>query len=307
MHLLLFAKTLLLMLRILKCLPIKLLQWVLFICMLPIVLLAMLFKKFLFFQRAYKNYTLACIAHQQKIQKFFLIKHALGLSQIFAQLPSIWLQKNIKLDLSQAQNLANNFKQNQQGTILVIAHLASFEMIPRAVLKILEEHPEKKIYALYKKPHKAYLNPLIQGLRKNLNSERFINVPANFAGVKVLFKALKEGHVLAMVVDQTPQAKAGIWLDWFGVPAYTSSLVYQLASKTAANIFITNIDYQKAVWKMQTERLMINDAADVNPDIDADIDSEMQSMIKISKALENLIIKNPYQYLWGYNRYKNPN
>jgi predicted LPLAT superfamily acyltransferase len=145
----LFAHFLLLLLNILKYLPVRMLQAMIFLLTLPLVLSSLLFKNLIFFQRAQKNYLIACQAYQQKPKKFFLFQHAWGLAYAFAQLPATWLKPEVKINTTHAQNLIKHLERDEKGTLIIAAHLASFEMIPRAILKILEQHPDKKIYTLY--------------------------------------------------------------------------------------------------------------------------------------------------------------
>ena len=115
-------------------------------------------------------------------------------------------------------------------------------------------------------------------------------------GVRALLKALKRGEAVGMLPDQAPKMGEGLWVDFFGKPAYTMTLAARLTETGAAVIM---------VW---AERLPAGAGYHFHlqqPTQPISGNTEERA-VKISHEIECLIRQCPEQYLWGYNRYKRP-
>jgi KDO2-lipid IV(A) lauroyltransferase len=114
--------------------------------------------------------------------------------------------------------------------------------------------------------------------------------------VRRLLKALKTGEAVGMLPDQVPGKGEGLWLPFFGRPAYTMTLAARLA-ETGATVLMAYAErlhygagYHLKLFPLRHELSgdLANRAAQLN------------------RELEQLIRECPEQYLWGYNRYKVP-
>ena len=112
---------------------------------------------------------------------------------------------------------------------------------------------------------------------------------ANAGGVRKLMQALKRGQAVGILPDQIPKAGEGEWADFFGKPAYTMTLACKLAEKTGATVIMAF-----------GERL----AKGAGYDIHLTHVESIASARLLNKAIEMQVAKNPSQYLWRYDRYK---
>jgi KDO2-lipid IV(A) lauroyltransferase len=109
-------------------------------------------------------------------------------------------------------------------------------------------------------------------------------------------RALKRGEAVGILPDQTPTAGEGVWAPFFGKPAYTMTLVHRLHRLSGAPIVL-----------MFGERLPRGKGYRAHMRVLETLPEDVaQAAGRINAEIEQLIALAPTQYLWGYNRYKQP-
>src|SRR5207247_1345534 len=72
--------------------------------------------------------------------------------------------------------------------------------------------------------------------------KRVMEVPAVWLapldGVRAMLKALKRGEAIGLLPDQVPGIGEGEWVEFFGKPAYTMTLVGRIAEQTGARVLL---------------------------------------------------------------------
>ena len=91
-----------------------------------------------------------------------------------------------------------------------------------------------------------------------------------------------------------------MWVPFFGKPAYTMTLAARLIQQTGATPLL--------IWGERLAHgagyaVRVSELGDTLP---ADDPGQAESAAIINRAMEGLIRRCPQQYLWGYNRYKQP-
>ncbi|HUK81963.1 MAG TPA: hypothetical protein VLZ12_04955 [Verrucomicrobiae bacterium] len=124
-------------------------------------------------------------------------------------------------------------------------------------------------------------------------------VPNRFAATTLL-KTLKRGGGIALLIDQNATSKrGGVWLDFFGLPAYSSGAAGALAVHTGAPI-IAGFSYpgpegrMRIIWgpEMTIERTDSEEA-------------DMRTLNqKCLRYCEDVIRAHPEHWLWSYKRWK---
>jgi KDO2-lipid IV(A) lauroyltransferase len=120
-------------------------------------------------------------------------------------------------------------------------------------------------------------------------------VPADLRGVRALLKALKRGEAIAMLPDQVPGIGDGEWVEFFGRPAYTMTLVGRLSEQTGAPALLC---YAERLSHGRGYRFVAEPLLAPRPP-----ESPARAL---NRSLEQVIRRCPEQYLWSYNRYKVP-
>ena len=180
-----------------------------------------------------------------------------------------------------------------RGVIVIAPHHGNWELLnqwlaSRTPLAILYAPPESKV-------GDAFLNRVRAAQDQ---AGRVTQVRAEAAGVRQLFKWLKDGGVVGILPDQQPKQGDGGFAPFFGRPALTMSLPGRLAARTGATVLVA--------W---CER--IADAADgprfalhVEPAPVAIADADpVVSATALNAAVEHVARRDPAQYQWTYKRF----
>lgn len=173
-----------------------------------------------------------------------------------------------------------------RGVILLTPHLGCFEV---AALYASRHFP---ITVLYRPPRVAWIEHLIVAGRGRGNVKL---AAANMKGVRALFRALKNGQAIGVLPDQVPRYGEGLWVDFFGRPAYTMTLISRLYEVV-----------QPAVFVAVALRRPRADGFDIEVErVEGDL-SGREGVRRMNAAIERAITRCPQQYLWAYSRHKRP-
>jgi len=209
--------------------------------------------------------------------------------KLFSDCLWIWKnpQKAVKLVEIQNWDVVESAINEGRGLVMLTPHLGGFEVIPR----VLAQHFPATV--LYRPPRQAWLNEVVEAERAYPNMEF---VPTNLNGVRQMTRALMRGEAIGILPDQVPNGKEGVWVPFFGRPAYTTPLPARLANRnhTPVLMFTAKRKSLGQGWLMEVTRL-----APLSEDA-------VLAATEINQALEQAILKAPEQFIWAYNRYKHP-
>ena len=204
---------------------------------------------------------------------------------------SLWIWRNPQkaLTLVEVQNwdVVETAINEGHGLVMLTPHLGGFEIIPR----VLAQHFPATI--LYRPSRQAWLNEVVEEGRAYPNMHF---VPTNLHGVRQMTRALTRGEAIGILPDQVPSGGEGVWVPFFGRPAYTTPLPARLANRnnTPVVMFTAKRKGLGKGWLMQATRLSPLSG-------DATI-----SAAELNVAIENAVLVAPEQFIWSYNRYKHP-
>ena len=180
-----------------------------------------------------------------------------------------------------------------RAVIILTPHLGCFEAIAQGYA-LRAEARTRPMTALYRRPRKDVLLPLVEDARAK---DGLLLAPADMRGVRMLMRAIRQKEVLGILPDQVPSQGDGVWAPFFGQPAYTMVLPAKLALSGNAIVLVLGAERLPAGagFRIHVERLA--QALTGNPEQDA---------AAINRAIEQMVLRFPSQYLWGYHRYKRP-
>lgn len=176
-------------------------------------------------------------------------------------------------------------KRRGRGVLFATGHLGNWELSAFA-------------HGLLSEPMNVVVrpldNPLIDRMveqRRALSGNRIIE-KRDFA--RSILKALAANEAVGILVDQNTTLDAGVFVDFFGIPACTGATFARLAAHTGAAV-IPGF----AVWIAQEGRYRLKFYPPV--EISGDLIADTQ---RIQKAVESAIREYPDQWLWIHRRWK---
>lgn len=201
------------------------------------------------------------------------------------ELPKIWLRPQAKVVGRVVKvsgwELVEAAWREGRGILFLTPHLGCFEITAQYYANF------RPITVLYRRPKQDWLAPIMEeGRGAHLNL-----APADMSGVRKLIKALKSNEAVGMLPDQAPGAGEGEWVPFFGRPAYTMTLAARLA-QTGATVLFAYAERLHYGAGYHLHFLPPAGAVDTPADI--------------NREIERIVMRCPGQYLWGYNRYKQP-
>jgi len=204
---------------------------------------------------------------------------------------SLWIWRNPEKALSLVEvkdwDLVEVAINEGHGLVMLTPHLGGFEIIPR----VLAQHFPATI--LYRPSRQEWLNEVVEEGRAYPNMHF---VPTNLNGVRQMTRALTRGEAIGILPDQVPSGGEGVWVPFFGRPAYTTPLPARLANRNNTPVVMFTAK-RKSIgkgWLMQATRL-------TRLSEDANI-----AATELNIAIENAVLIAPEQFIWSYNRYKHP-
>jgi Kdo2-lipid IVA lauroyltransferase/acyltransferase len=187
-------------------------------------------------------------------------------------------------------------QQGGRGIIFVTPHLGGYDIAGRYLgLRV-------PMTVLYREPKVKALEPLMKAGRDRGGAQ---TVPTGIAGVKGLLKALKGGRSVIVLPDQAPHGGDGVWAPFFGKPAFTMTLIARLAESTGAAVL-----YFTGERLANGKGFRLHIVAPEQPFASAkELDKQQateHNAALVNRMTEKMIAICPEQYLWSYNRYKQP-
>ncbi len=182
-----------------------------------------------------------------------------------------------------------NLKQvtnNGNQVIFVSGHFANFELMSMEITK-------KKIplATIYRPLNNFFLNPFMEYLRKKYVCHNQIKKGIN--GLRETIEYIKKKNCIALMIDQ--RVSEGEKIIFFDKPALTTTLPAQLSTKFGLDIIPVYIE------RDENNNFHIEFQKSISPH---NFENRIELTKKLNKVLEEMIIRNPFQWIWTHNRWK---
>lgn len=178
-------------------------------------------------------------------------------------------------------------QQAGNGVILAAPHSGSWELAGQYIQQ------ELQCTILYKPGRHPDVEELLLAKRRRGGAKI---VPANRAGLRVLYRTIKAGETVAILPDQEPTQGEGEFAPFFGIETLTGVLLTRIAQRTgAAVVFVVCIRRKKGRYCLHY--LKADDAI-------ASRDTRV-ALTALNEGIERTIEVDTGQYLWAYKRFRN--
>lgn len=174
----------------------------------------------------------------------------------------------------------------KQGIILIAPHLGNWEVLNHFFRQYLY------MTVMYKPAKIPALDNFIFSTRKRVDVGL---VPADRSGVESLYKILNDKGVVAVLPDQEPGLKSGVFAPFYGQDALTGKLIGKLANDTPAFLlccYAKRLDDGSYGVVLKPAREDIRNA------------DEVAAATALNASIEECINGCPEQYQWNYKRFR---
>ena len=194
-------------------------------------------------------------------------------------------KSNSHIQIEGEDNLKNVMIKNKP-VIFISGHFANYELMSMEITK-----KGVKLATIYRPLNNYFLNPFMEYLRKKFVCKN--QIKKGVSGVRNAIDYIKNDHSIALMVDQ--RLSEGEKIDFFGEPASTTTLPAQLAIKFDLSIIPVFIE------RREDNNFRIKFLDEIKP---ANFQDKFVLTKKLNEILEEMIIKNPNQWIWSHNRWK---
>ena len=177
-----------------------------------------------------------------------------------------------------------------KGIVYVTGHIGNWELMGAAVAA---EHPVSVVAApIQPRP----LNDMIVGLRAALGVRTILRGQPGAA--KELIRVFRENRILGILIDQDTDVE-GEFVDFMGRPAWTPTAAAQMAIKFGASVVFGHIRRQadgRHVGSIEGPLELVrtgNDEADITA-----------NTALFTKMIEDVVRRNPEQWVWMHRRWR---
>ena len=115
---------------------------------------------------------------------------------------------------------------------------------------------------------------------------------------KKILRALRDNSLLGILPDQDIDSIEGIFVDFFGKPAYTPVAPIRIARISGAPLLPCYV-----LWTGERYEFIVDEPIYVDPDMDK-TEADKYYTQRWTKVLESYIIKYPDQWVWMHRRWK---
>jgi KDO2-lipid IV(A) lauroyltransferase len=174
-----------------------------------------------------------------------------------------------------------------EGMIVAAPHCGSWEMLN------LYLHSKGEAAILYKPSKFPEIDAILTDKRRRGGAEM---VPATAAGLRRMYKLLKEGLYVALLPDQEPSRGSGGFAPFFGIEALTGVLLPRMAQRTGAPVVFAVCERRKG--GRYCVHLFKSDDSIYSENM-------REALIAVNQGIEKCIEVDREQYLWAYKRFRN--
>jgi len=209
----------------------------------------------------------------------------------FSQFPR-YTSKNIErivaVDGFEHFNAARN---RGKGVLFLTGHMSAWELAPFA--QALRGYP---LHFLVRPVANSRVDALINGYRCLSGNQP---IDKNRAAREIL-RVLEEGGTVGVLADHNTIPSEGVFVDFFGIPACTTSGLARVALRTDAAVVPGFLAWDSGNRKY---RLRFEPAVELarSGDEEADV---VENTARFTRIIENYIRTHPEQWLWVHKRWK---
>lgn len=175
---------------------------------------------------------------------------------------------------------------DRRGVLLLVPHLGNWEYLSLYLGQF-------RVTALYDPPRIPALDKPIRSARSR-SGARLVAIGRK--GIRAVIQALGTGGLVAILPDQVPDRRSGVYAAFFGRPALTMTLAGELARRLRPRVLVGAAFRTRGGFALKFA------------EADAGVRSRDPALAAeaVNRCMERLVRAAPAQYQWEYKRFKRP-
>ena len=183
-------------------------------------------------------------------------------------------------------NYLNEIKKNDEQVVFVSGHFNNFELMAMEI-----EKSGINLCAIYRPLNNPFLNVIMENIRKKYICKK--QIKKGISGTKEILRYFKNGTSIALMIDQ--RVSEGERSNFFGKEALTTTIPAQFVKKFKCQIVPVYIE------RKENDKFKCK----IFEPIEFKENENLRTItLHLNKIIENMILKNPDQWIWTHNRWK---
>ena len=142
-------------------------------------------------------------------------------------------------------------------------------------------------------------NPLVENYVESLRTRFGCRTIDKKTSARTMFRLLQNGEILGIVADLNAQEREGVFVDFFGIPASTTTGLAKLALRTDAAVLPAFV-----IWQPDKQKYLLKLEPAVEFDKTEDDSSDVRELTqKVTKVIEKFVRLHPEQWMWIHKRW----
>ena len=209
--------------------------------------------------------------------------------RIFAEYPFIKNFRNGKLEKYiqvEGKQYLDEIKSKNKKVVFISGHFNNFELMAMMIEKYGID-----LSAIYRPLNNIFLNKTMEKIRIKYICKK--QIKKGRSGTREIIENLKKGSSIALMIDQ--RVREGSKVNFFGSLATTTTIPAQLVKKYKCDLVPIYIERRsKFHFKMYVSKpIKVRESKTIE---------EITQFL--NTVLEQMIVKNPLQWIWTHDRWK---
>jgi KDO2-lipid IV(A) lauroyltransferase len=209
----------------------------------------------------------------------------------FSQFPKYMLGGIERIVVIEGAENFDEAKRRGRGVLFLTGHMSAWELAPFA--HALYGHP---LHFLVRPVANRYVDALINHYRC-LSGNRPIDKNRS---ARAILKVLGDGGTVGILSDHNTSLDEGVFVDFFGIPASTTSGLARIALRTDAAVVPGFLHWAEALRKYV---LRFEPAVELVRTGDEEADVRVNTA-RFTRVIEDYVRAYPDQWLWVHKRWK---
>ena len=184
------------------------------------------------------------------------------------------------------QEILDKIKKDNEPVIFISGHFNNFELMAMHI-----EKSGINLAAIYRPLNNKFLNFIMENVRKKYICKN--QIEKGVSGTKKLLSFFKKKNSIALMIDQ--RVSQGIKSKFFNHKCFTTTIPAQFVKK-----------FKCKVVPVYIERLQgVNFQLTIHEPLEYSNEETIESItLSLNNLLEEMVLKNPEQWIWSHNRWK---